>query len=142
MCVPSLVLVAPEFLSIVPCPLFAAPTFEGGFMGNKLYVGNLAFSVNDTALEELFSQVGQVQSATIIMDKISGRSKGFGFVEMSNDEEAAESIKRLNGSDMSGRALTVSEARPQAPRTTNNFSRGNFGGGGGGGNRSFGRRGY
>jgi len=111
-------------------------------MGNKLYVGNLAFSVNDTALEELFSQVGQVQSATIIMDKISGRSKGFGFVEMSNDEEAAESIKRLNGSDMSGRALTVSEARPQAPRTTNNFSRGNFGGGGGGGNRSFGRRGY
>jgi RNA recognition motif-containing protein len=96
-------------------------------MGKKLYVGNLAFSVNDTTLSEIFAAGGTVESAKIITDKISGKSKGFGFVEMSTEEEASSAIQRLNGTDFDGRALTVSEAKPQAPRE----SRG-FGGGGGG----------
>lgn len=121
-------------------------------MGKKLYVGNLAFSVNDATLSDLFAANGNVESAKIITDKISGKSKGFGFVEMSTEEEAQSAIQKLNGSDFDGRALTVSEARPQAPRESRGFgggggdrfgSRGGFGGGGGGGRRSsFGRRGY
>lgn len=86
------------------------------FMGKKLFVGNLPFSVTDDVLQSVFSQVGSVESAKVITDRDSGRSKGFGFVEMSTDEEAQAAIQRLNGSDCNGRAMTVSEARPQAPR--------------------------
>ena len=99
-------------------------------MGNKLYVGNLSYSVNDASLSELFSQVGTVQSANVIIENNTGRSKGFGFVEMSTDEEAAEAIKKFDGQEHDGRQLKVSEAKPKAPRT------GGFGGGGGrGGSR-------
>ena len=106
-------------------------------MGNKLYVGNLAFSVNDQTLEELFAPKGSVQSAKVIIDKVSGRSKGFGFVEMATDEEAQGAAKDLNGHQLSGRALSVSEAKPQAPRENRGFgARSNFGGGA---NRSYGR---
>ena len=85
-------------------------------MGRKLYVGNLPYSANDQTLSQLFSQCGSVASAQVIMDRDSGRSKGFGFVEMSSDAEAASAIQQLNGKDCDGRALTVNEARPQAPR--------------------------
>jgi RNA recognition motif-containing protein len=95
-------------------------------MGKKLYVGNLPFSVTDDQLRDHFAQAGAVESAQVVMDRFSGRSKGFGFVEMSNDDEAAQAISKLNGQDFNGRALTVSEARPKAPRE------GGFGGGGGG----------
>jgi RNA recognition motif-containing protein len=85
-------------------------------MGKKLYVGNLAFSMTDDGLHELFSQVGSVSSAKVIMDRDTGRGKGFGFVEMSSDEEATAAIQRLNGQSQDGRSLTVAEARPLAPR--------------------------
>jgi RNA recognition motif-containing protein len=98
-------------------------------MGNKLYVGNLPFSATDDTLRDLFSQAGQVESARIITDRDTGRSKGFGFVEMSSDQEASEAIKRFNGQDLEGRSLTVNEARPMAPRE------GGGGGGGRGGHR-------
>jgi RNA recognition motif-containing protein len=101
-------------------------------MGKKLYVGNLAFSVSEAALLETFSQFGQVESAKIITDRDSGRSKGFGFVEMSSESEAQSAINALNGTEQSGRALTVSEAKPMAPRENRGGGR-NFGGGGGGG---------
>lgn len=100
-------------------------------MGKKLYVGNLPFSMTDESLGQLFAQAGTVESARIITDRDSGRSKGFGFVEMSSDQEAADAITKLNGSDCEGRPMTVSEARPQEPR-------GFGGGGGGGGRRGFG----
>ena len=85
-------------------------------MGNKLYVGNLPFSATDDSLKEMFGQAGQVESARIITDRDSGRSKGFGFVEMSTEQEAANAIKKFNGMSLDGRALTVNEARPMAPR--------------------------
>ena len=85
-------------------------------MGKKLYVGNLPFSATDQILTDTFSQCGTVQSAKIIMDRDSGRSKGFGFVEMSSDAEAAAAISKFNGADYEGRAMTVNEARPMAPR--------------------------
>src|SRR5688572_12545973 len=96
-------------------------------MGKKLYVGNLPFRVTDQDLNDIFAQVGQVASAKVIMDRDSGRSKGFGFVEMNTDEEAQKAIDQMNGADLDGRPLTVNEAKPMAPRT------GGFGGGGGGG---------
>jgi len=102
----------------------------GGFMGKKLYVGNLPYSATDNSLTETFSQCGSVDSAKVIMDRDSGRSKGFGFVEMSTDEEAQNAISKLNGSSLDGRAMTVNEAKPQAPRENR---------GGGGGNRGGGR---
>jgi RNA recognition motif-containing protein len=98
-------------------------------MGKKVYVGNLPFSYNDSALQTLFAQYGSVASAKVINDRESGRSKGFGFVEMSSDQEAQAAIDKLNGTEIEGRALTVNEARPQQPRA------GGFGGGGGGGGR-------
>src|ERR1700704_4506531 len=98
-------------------------------MGKKLYVGNLTFGTTDQMLIDTFSQCGTVESAKIIMDRDTGRSKGFGFVEMSSDAEAANAISKFNGADYDGRAMTVNEARPMAPRE----SRGGFGGGGGGG---------
>ncbi len=107
-------------------------------MGKKLYVGNLPFSATDQVLQETFSQCGTVASATIIMDRETGRSKGFGFVEMTNDDEAAQAISKFHGAEYDGRAMTVNEARPMAPRE----SRGGFGGrsGGGFGGRSGGGR--
>ena len=96
-------------------------------MGKKLYVGNLPYSATDSTLSQLFGQVGQVGSAQVIMDRESGRSKGFGFVEMSSDQEASDAIAKFNGQDLDGRALTVNEAKPQAPRENRS------GGGGGGG---------
>ena len=85
-------------------------------MGNKLYVGNLPFSATDDSLREMFGQAGQVESARIITDRDTGRSKGFGFVEMSTEQEASEAIRKFNGAELDGRSLTVNEARPMAPR--------------------------
>ena len=85
-------------------------------MGKKLYVGNLPFSATDESLQEMFAQSGSVTSAKIIMDRDTGRSKGFGFVEMSSDEEASDAIQKLNGQSVGGRAITVAEARPVTPR--------------------------
>ena len=95
-------------------------------MGKKLYVESLSYSVDKAHLEQLFTAYGAVTSVQVIMDRDSGRSKGFGFVEMSNDQEAQAAISALNGKDIEGRAMVVNEARPQAPRT------GGFGGGAGG----------
>jgi RNA recognition motif-containing protein len=106
-------------------------------MGKKLYVGNLPFAATDQILVDTFSQCGTVESAKIIMDRDTGRSKGFGFVEMSSEAEAQDAISKFNGADYDGRALTVSEARPMAPREGGGGGggggRGGFGGGGGGG---------
>ena len=103
-------------------------------MGKKLFVGNLAFSTTGSDLEALFATVGTVESATVISDRESGRSRGFGFVEMSSSTEASKAISELNGKDVGGRQINVSEAKEREPRS---------GGGGGGGGRSgggFGRR--
>lgn len=97
-------------------------------MGKKLFVGNLPFSATDATLQETFAQCGTVESAKVITDRDSGRSKGFGFVEMATDEEAQSAIAKLNGADCEGRAMTVNEARPMVPRE----DRGGFGGGRGG----------
>ncbi|OFZ56333.1 MAG: RNA-binding protein [Bdellovibrionales bacterium RIFOXYC1_FULL_54_43] len=108
-------------------------------MGKKLYVGNLPFSASDESLQQIFAQVGTVESAKIIQDRDTGRSKGFGFVEMASDQEAADAITKFNGADYEGRPMTVSEARPQAPREG---GRGGFGGGGGRGGDRGGRGGF
>ena len=97
-------------------------------MAMKLYVGGLAYAVTDKDLEEMFAAVGKVDTAVVIKDRDSGQSKGFGFVEMSDDAEAQKAIADLNGKEVSGRSLTVNQARPQEPRT---------GGGGGNGGGSF-----
>lgn len=96
-------------------------------MGKKLYIGNLPYSATDAVLQDTFAQCGTVESARVIMDRDSGRSKGFAFVEMSTDAEAADAIAKFNGAELEGRAMNVSEARPMAPR--------DGGGGGGGGGR-------
>jgi RNA recognition motif-containing protein len=88
-------------------------------MGKRLYVGNLPFSATEQELVDAFSQCGTVESAKIITDRDTGRSKGFGFVEMSNDAEATDAISKFNGADYSGRPLTVNEAKPMAPRDNN-----------------------
>lgn len=88
-------------------------------MNNKLFVGSLSWNTNDDMLKEYFAQVGNVVSAKVIVDKFSGRSKGFGFVEMSTPEEAQSAIEKLNGTELDGRSITVNEARPQEPK--NNF---------------------
>ena len=103
-------------------------------MGNKLYVGNLAYSVRDDSLLQAFSQFGTVTSAKVMMDRETGRSKGFGFVEMGSDPEAQAAINGMNGQPLEGRAIVVNEARPREERP------GGFGGGGGG--RSGGGGGY
>jgi cold-inducible RNA-binding protein len=102
-------------------------------MGKKLYVGNLPFSATDEALQEIFSQAGNVQSAKIITDRGTGRSKGFGFVEMSSDQEASDAIQKFNGAEYGGRNMTVAEARPMAPREDRGGGGGRRGAGGGGG---------
>ncbi len=98
-------------------------------MGKKLYVGNLPYSATNDSLSTEFSKFGTVDSVKIITDRETGRSKGFGFVEMSDDTEAESAIQTLNGKEFEGRSITVSEARPQAPRTGGRDSRGGNGGG-------------
>ena len=99
-------------------------------MGKKLYVGNLPYQVGDAELEQLFSEFGSVQSVQVIHDRDTGRSKGFGFVEMGSDQEAQAAIQSLHEQEVSGRRLTVNEAKPREPRTGGG---GGYGGGGGGG---------
>ena len=103
-------------------------------MGKKLYVGNLNYSVTDSDLMKLFEPHGTVESAQVIMDRDTGRSKGFGFVEMKTDQEAQAAIAALNGKEVDGRALTVNEAKPREDRGGGG-GRGGYGGGGGGGGR-------
>jgi RNA recognition motif-containing protein len=116
------------------------------FMGKKLYVGNLAYGITDSDLQRLFEAHGTVQSAQVIMDRDTGRSKGFGFVEMGSDAEAQAAINALNGAQVEGRNLTVNEARPKPDGGAGGGrggagggGRGGYGGGGGGGG---GRGGY
>ena len=99
-------------------------------MSVKLYIGNLPFATTDTELRDLFGDCGQVDSVNIVTDRETGRSRGFGFVEMSSREEAAEAIEKLNGREMHGRAIVVNEARPREDRGGGG-GRGGFGGGGG-----------
>jgi RNA recognition motif-containing protein len=99
-------------------------------MGKKLYVGNLPFSATDQILSDTFAQCGTVESSKIIMDRETGRSKGFGFVEMSTEAEAADAISKFNGADYDGRAMTVNEAKPMVPRERGAGGGGGFGGGG------------
>ncbi len=103
-------------------------------MGKKLYVGNMSYDVDSSALEQLFAAHGTVQSAQVITDRDTGRSKGFGFVEMSSDAEAQAAIAAVNGQEHDGRALTVNEAKPKESRGGGGGG-GGYGGGGGGGGR-------
>ena len=98
-------------------------------MAKKLYVGGLSYDTTEATLKDTFAQAGTVETATIIMDKMTGRSKGFGFVEMSTEEEAKKAIETINGTELDGRTLTVNEAKPMEPRAPRT------GGGFGGGNR-------
>jgi RNA recognition motif-containing protein len=103
-------------------------------MGNKLYVGNLPYSVRDGDLEQSFGQFGTVTSAKVMMERDTGRSKGFGFVEMASDAEAQAAISGMNGQPLGGRSLVVNEARPMEPRPPRSGGGGGgYGGGGGGG---------
>jgi len=117
-------------------------------MGNKLYVGNLPYSVRDSDLEQSFGQFGAVTSAKVMMERDTGRSKGFGFVEMGSDAEALAAIEGMNGQPLGGRSLVVNEARPmeaRRPPRTGGFGGGGgggYGGGGGGGGRREGGGGY
>ena len=103
-------------------------------MAKRLYVGNLAYSTTEDDLKEAFAKIGEVASVKLIIDQVSGRSKGFGFVEMANDEDGDKAISSLNGTNVQERSITVSEARPQKER-------GRSGGGGRGGQRGFDRGG-
>jgi RNA recognition motif-containing protein len=98
----------------------------------KLYVGNLAFATSSQDLQELFAAAGTVESASVVEDRETGRSRGFGFVEMSTKEEGAAAISQFNGKEVNGRALNVNEAKPREPRSGGGGGRGGFGGGGGG----------
>lgn len=112
-------------------------------MGKRLYVGNLSYSVTNASLEELFSQFGAVSSAEVVQDRDTGRSKGFGFVEMADENGAQEAIRGLNEKEVEGRPLTVNEARPREPRGGGGGGgggRGGYRGGGGGGGGGYGRR--
>jgi len=108
-------------------------------MAKKLYVGNLSYGMTDDGLKDAFSKVGAVDSANIITDKMTGRSRGFGFVSMPNDDEALKAIDSMNGLDLDGRKLTVNEAKPMAERAPR---RGGFDRGGSGGSRGGDRMGY
>ncbi|MDP9605394.1 RNA-binding protein [Variovorax sp. NFACC27] len=109
-------------------------------MGKKLYVGNLAYSVRDNDLEQAFGEFGSIVSAKVMMERDTGRSKGFGFVEMGTDAEALAAIEAMNGQPLQGRALTVNEARPMEARPPRSGG-GGYGGGGGGGYGGGGRSG-
>ncbi|MFA5248687.1 MAG: RNA-binding protein [Patescibacteria group bacterium] len=100
-------------------------------MGKKLYVGNLSYTTNEASLKEAFGSVGSVESAMVIMDKMTGRSKGFGFVEMASDEEAANAVAAIDGKEIDGRAVRVSEARPMEERPRRSFDRNDGGSNGG-----------
>ena len=104
-------------------------------MAKRLYVGNLAYSTTEDDLKEAFAKIGEVASVKLIIDQVSGRSKGFGFVEMTTDEDGDKAIASLNGTTLMDRTITVNEARPQKERGSGGFGRGGggFGGGGGGG---------
>lgn len=110
-------------------------------MGNKLYVGNLPYSVRDSDLEQAFGQFGAVTSAKVMMERDTGRSKGFGFVEMGSDAEAQAAINGMNGQPLGGRSIVVNEARPMEPRPPRSGG-GGYGGGGSGGYGGGGRSGY
>src|SRR6266480_5573654 len=105
-------------------------------MGTKLYVGNLSFRTTSEELRDAFASVGTVESATVIEDRDTGRSRGFGFVEMATPEEAAAAIEQFNGKDLGGRNLTVNEAKPRTERAGGGGGRGGYGGGGGRGGYS------
>ena len=109
-------------------------------MGMKLYVGNLSYSVDSAALEDLFAEFGSVRSAQVIQDRDTGRSKGFGFVEMNDANEARAAITALNDKEVEGRRLTVNEARPREERSGGGGGGGGRGGRGGGGGGGYGRR--
>jgi RNA recognition motif-containing protein len=109
-------------------------------VGKKLYVGNLSYSVDNSQLEEMFSKFGDVRSAEVIQDRDTGRSKGFGFVEMADDNAAREAIEGMNNQEHDGRTMTVNEARPKEPRGGGGGGYGGGRGGGGGGRGSYGRR--
>ena len=109
-------------------------------MAKKLYVGNLAFQTTSQDLQELFAQAGTVESATVIEDRDTGRSKGFAFVEMSTEDEAASAIGQFNGKEVAGRALKVNEARPRENRSGGGFGGNRSGGGFGRGGSNQGRR--
>jgi RNA recognition motif-containing protein len=109
-------------------------------MGRKLYIGNLGYSVTNSDLEKMFEPHGAVQSAQVILDRETGRSKGFGFVEMGSDQEAQAAIAAVNGEEVDGRSLTVNEARPREDR--GGGGRGGFGGGGRSGSGGRGGRRY
>jgi cold-inducible RNA-binding protein len=111
-------------------------------MGNKLYVGNLPYSVRDSDLEQSFGQFGTVTSAKVMMERDTGRSKGFGFVEMGSDAEALAAVEGMNGAPLGGRSLVVNEARPMEPRPPRSGGFGGGGGGYGGGGREGGGGGY
>src|SRR3954468_9920683 len=111
-------------------------------MGKRLYVGNLSYQVDSSALQDMFSAHGSVNSAEVISDRMTGRSKGFGFVEMASDEEAQAAIAALNGQQHGGRALTVNEAKPREDRPRGGGGGGGGGYGGGGGGGGGGRGGY
>ena len=102
-------------------------------MGNKLYVGNLPYSFRDDDLQQAFAAHGSVSSAKVMMERDTGRSKGFGFVEMGSDAEAQAAINAMNGQQFGGRGLVVNEARPMEPRPPRSGGGGGYGGGGGGG---------
>ncbi|WGT64211.1 RNA recognition motif domain-containing protein [Variovorax paradoxus] len=111
-------------------------------MGKKLYVGNLAYSVRDNDLEQAFGEFGSIVSAKVMMERDTGRSKGFGFVEMGTDAEALAAVEAMNGHSLQGRALTVNEARPMEARPPRTGGGGGYGGGGGGGYGGGGGGGY
>lgn len=104
-------------------------------MNNKLYIGQLSFSVDSNALGDAFASAGEVISAKVITDRDTGRSKGFGFVEMATEDQAQKAIDALNGKEIMGRPVNVSFAKPQEPRSGGGGGRGGFGGGRGGGGR-------
>ena len=101
-------------------------------MGNKLYIGNLPYTVRDSDLEQAFSQFGSVTSAKVMMERETGRSKGFGFVEMGSDAEAQSAVNGMNGQPLGGRSIVVNEARPMEARPPRSGGGGGYGGGGGG----------